>query len=235
MNIAVIPARGGSKRIPRKNIRLFYGQPLLAYSINAAMESNLFRHVIVSTDDHEIALLAREYGALTPFQRPPELATDSAGTMPVMRHAVQEMLKIEPLIERACCIYPTAPFLSATDLRSAYSRLVSQPLDYVFSASTFDYPIQRALRLTRSGVEMVDPDQRHARSQDLEEYFHDAGQFYWGTCNAWLNQIDVFSDKSQLLQLPRYRCLDIDTEEDWIMAELMYSALQKKKDNEGLD
>ena len=232
MKIAIIPARGGSKRIPRKNLRPFCGKPILAYSIAAARDSGVFDHIIVSTDDAEIQAMAREFGATTPFTRPPELANDHATTVPVIRHGVQWVQQHLGAVEHVCCIYATAPFVQAADLKAAQQRLVERQVSgYVFSATTFPFPIQRAFRVKDDGfVEMFDAANYNTRSQDLEEAFQDAGQFYWGSAQAYLSDKIFFSTDSMAYVLPRHRVQDIDTAEDWQRAELMYQALRANGD-----
>ncbi|MGB7286163.1 MAG: pseudaminic acid cytidylyltransferase, partial [Salaquimonas sp.] len=181
MKIAVIPARGGSKRIPRKNVREFCGKPMLAWALEKAIESGLFDRVILTTDDEEIATIGRSFGAETPFMRPDELANDFATTGDVMKHAVEELGENRLY----CCIYPTAPFVQAEDLAIAAKKMQTGSWDYVFSATHFAFPIQRALRQHADhSVSMFEPKNEHTRSQDLEPALHDAGQFYWGTGEA---------------------------------------------------
>lgn len=227
MRLAVIPARGGSKRIPRKNIKTFHGKPMIAWSIQAALGSGCFDEVWVSTDDAEIAQVAQEYGAKVPFLRPEELSNDFATTADVMQHAVnffENENEIRP--DYVCCLYATAPFVIQQDLRNGLSLIQAERVDYVFSATTFPFPIQRAIKLTEQGhVEMFSPEYFNTRSQDLEEAWHDAGQFYWGTAEAWLNKSVIFSDQSKIVELPRYRVQDIDTIDDWSRAELMANLL----------
>ena len=226
MRLAVIPARGGSKRIPRKNIRPFGGKPIIAWSIEAALHSGCFDRVVVSTDDAEIADVARGHGAEVPFLRPPALADDHAGTLAVMRHAV-EACAVDRATGRVCCIYATAPFLRAEDLRRGLQVLEEAGTDYAFSVTSFAFPIQRALRLTPAGrVEMLDPAQFATRSQDLEEAWHDAGQFYWGRAAAWLDEAPLFGHGAAPVILPRHRVEDIDTPEDWVRAEWLFRAMQ---------
>lgn len=224
--IAIIPARGGSKRIPRKNMRDFCGRPMMAWSIAAARESNLFDRVIVSTDSEEIAVVAGECGAETPFMRPAELADDHAATRPVVNHAIRQIERIYSQPKYVCCLYPTAPFVQAADFLKAMEILINNDCQIVFTAASFAHPIQRAFRLTESGrAEMFHPEYRATRSQDLEEAFHDAGQFYFGKTQAFLDDVPTFSQTSIPLILPRYRVHDIDTQEDWELAELVFNAL----------
>jgi len=225
MVVAIIPARGGSKRIPRKNIKEFCSKPMIAYSIEAALESKLFDKVIVSTDDDEIAKIAIQYGAEVPFMRPTELSDDHTATIPVIAHAIEELQKKGP-IEIACCIYATAPFIEVKYLKEAYQSLVRNQSDYAFSATSFAFPIQRAIKLdSKQGVEMFNPEHFNTRSQDLEEAYHDAGQFYFGTAQAWLEARAIFSKASTAVILPRHKVQDIDTMEDFRRAELMYKAI----------
>lgn len=226
MRLAVIPARGGSKRIPRKNIKDFCGKPMIAWSILAAQESGCFDRIIVSTDDDDIAAVAKQWGADVPFKRPAELSDDYTGTIPVIAHAVETLLREGTEFNAVCCLYATAPFVRAEYLRQGYDALVASEGDYAFSVTSYAFPIQRALRITETGhVAMFYPEHFSTRSQDLEEAFHDAGQFYWGTAKAWREQKVIFSAQSIPIILPRYCVQDIDTLEDWYQAELLYKAL----------
>lgn len=227
MKLAIIPARGGSKRIPRKNIKPFCGKPMIAWSIEAAQESGCFDRVIVSTDDAEIAEVARQYGAEVPFMRPLELSDDHTGTIPVIRHAIETINSQGRAVEQACCLYATAPFIRAEDLRRGLELLQGSGGNYAFSVTSYAFPIQRAIRLTPEGrVEMFNPEHFSTRSQDLEEAYHDAGQFYWGRAEAWLQGQMIFSPASLPVMLPRHRVQDIDTPEDWVRAEWMFKAMQ---------
>lgn len=223
MRIAIIPARGGSKRIPRKNIKEFFGKPLIAYSIEIALSSELFDRIIVSTDDKNIASIAKSYGAEI-LERPKELADDFTPTIPVIAHVI-ESLEIKEL-EAVCCIYATAPFLQARYIKEAYEKLLMCRSDYCFSATSFVFPIQRAIKLKNGSIEMFYPEHFNTRSQDLEEAYHDAGQFYWGVPSAWCEAKRIFGKDSSVVVLPRYLVQDIDTLEDWKRAELMYKVLQ---------
>ena len=227
MKLAIIPARGGSKRIPRKNIKPFCGKPMIAWSIEAALESGCFDRVIVSTDDDEIAEVARQHGAEVPFMRPLELSDDHTGTIPVIRHAIETINSQGRAVEQACCLYATAPFIRAEDLRRGLEILQGSGGDYAFSVTSYAFPIQRAIRLTPEGrVEMFNPEHFSTRSQDLEEAYHDAGQFYWGRADAWLQGKMIFSPASLPVMLPRHRVQDIDTPEDWVRAEWLFKAMQ---------
>lgn len=229
MILAVIPARGGSKRIPGKNTREFCGRPVIAYSIAAAVESGVFDHVIVSTDCEQTAAVARELGATVPFMRPAELSDDHTPTIPVIRHAVIAMSDLIGPVTHACCIYATAPFVSAVDIRSGLQVLQqTNGAEFAFPVTTFPFPIFRSLKMSGNHVEMFYPEHELTRSQDLPEAWHDAGQFYWGTSAAWRDRNGIFSAQSLGIPLPRHRVQDIDTEEDWIRAERMFR-LEKSK------
>lgn len=230
MRMAVIPARGGSKRIPRKNIKLFCGKPMIAWSIEAALASDCFDRIIVTTDDEEIAEVARTFGAEVPFQRPPELSDDHTGTIPVIAHAIQWQQQNGQVPTEVCCIYATAPFIRAEDLQRGLQSLERCDCDYAFAVTSFAFPIQRAIRVTELGrVEMFNPQYFNTRSQDLEDAYHDAGQFYWGHANAWLTGKPVFSVAAAPVILPRFRVQDIDTHEDWERAELMFRVLHNSE------
>lgn len=227
MNLCVIPARGGSKRIPRKNIRDFCGKPMIAWSIEAAIKSGLFEHIVVSTDDDEIAAVATSLGAEVPFRRPVELADDHTATRPVVNHAIRdtEQRFVRPV--HVCCIYPTAPFIQISDLQRGLDQLINSGADFAFTVTHFAYPIQRALKLTESGrVAMFQPEHRKTRSQDLERAYHDAGQFYWGLTEAFLDDRDTFSSLASPIVLPNWRVVDIDNEEDWDRAVILFRALK---------
>ena len=223
MRLCVIPARGGSKRIPHKNIREFGGKPMIAWSIEAAQASECFDSITISTDDAEIAEVSKQYGVDAPFMRPAELADDFVGTMPVVAHAVQWYQSHGQDLTAVCCLYATAPFVNPSDISQGYHQLEQSAVDvFVFTATTYASPIERALRLDASTGEaqMWQPEFFSKRSQDLEPAYHDAGQFYWGRPQAWLQSRNLF-ERGKPLLLPRWRVQDIDTEEDWIQAELI--------------
>jgi pseudaminic acid cytidylyltransferase len=229
MRLAIIPARGGSKRIPRKNIKLFGGKPMIAWSIDAAIQSGCFDQIIVSTDDGEIADVAKMYGAEVPFMRPRQLSDDYTGTSAVIAHALDWEIRRGMDVSEVCCIYATAPFLQADDLQRGLAILLSSDAEYAFSVTSYPFPIQRAIRITSTKrIEMFWPNNFNTRSQDLEEAWHDAGQFYWGKPQAWLNYKTVFSKDSVPVPLPRYRVQDIDTAEDWVRAEWLLRSLQNQ-------
>lgn len=231
MKVAVIPARGGSKRIPRKNIRSFAGKPMIAHSIEAAAASSLFEHIVVSTDDPEIADVAKQFGAEVPFVRPDELSNDVIGTTPIVSHATRWMLDQNWRLDAVCCLYATAPFVQADDIKRGLEAMEQGGWDYAFSVTDFAYPIFRSFRvLPEGGVEIFFPEHIGKRSQDLPEAYHDAGQFYWGRPEAWLEQRPVFGARAFPILIPRWRVQDIDTETDWRCAELMFQALSGRDD-----
>lgn len=227
MRIAIIPARGGSKRIPKKNIKQFCGKPMIAYSIDAAYKSNLFDRVIVSTDDESIEKLAQRYGVEV-IKRPKELADDFTPTIPVIAHAIQHINENLNNIVAVCCIYATAPFIQASYIKEAYEKLLSENADYAFPTTTFPFPIQRAVTIKDNKVEMFYPEHFNTRSQDLQEAYHDVGQFYWGTPEAWVKGTPIFSKNATSIVLPRYLVQDIDTIEDWQRAEIMHKVLHNE-------
>lgn len=225
--VAIIPARGGSKRIPRKNVKEFCGKPMIAWSIEAALASGCFEKIIVSTDDSEIAEVAKNSGAAVPFMRPAALSDDFTGTLPVLRHAVEWLSKYDAEVDFACCLYATAPFVSSADLRKGWELIREHNCSFAFSVTSYAFPIQRAIRITDSGrVNMFSPEHFSSRSQDLEEAWHDAGQFYWGSAQAWCEKSSIFDENSVPVKLPRYRVQDIDTAEDWMRAELMFHVMK---------
>lgn len=225
---AIIPARGGSKRITRKNIRPFRGVPIIARTIATLQAARVFDAIYVSTEDDEIASTAREAGALTPFVRPDGLADDHTGTEEVIRHAITAVESIEPTrLDMVCAVYATAVLLDPTDLILARNVLVDDHREFVFAATEFPYPIQRALRKHPDGsCEMFQPEHLMTRSQDLEPAYHDAGQFYWGTRDAWLAGTPIFEANSAFHLLPRKRTQDIDTLEDWQWAERLHQLME---------
>ncbi len=224
MKIAVIPARGGSKRIPRKNIRPFAGRPMIAHAIVIAQSSGLFDHVVVSTDDKDIARAATECGAEVPFVRPAELADDHTPTVPVIAHAIGACQALGWRVDQVCCIYPAVPFLQGTDLVNALHILETNGVDYVFPVAAFPSAIQRALRRLPNGLmEPFYSQYATTRTQDLEPAFYDAGQFYWGLPQTWMQGKTIHQHCAGLV-IPSWRVVDIDTDEDWERAELMYAA-----------
>jgi pseudaminic acid cytidylyltransferase len=228
MRLAVIPARGGSKRIPRKNIKVFHGKPMISYAIGAALGSKAFDRVIVSTDDPEIAEVAKAHGAELPFTRPPELADDHTPTVPVIAHAIRACDELGWNVSEVCCIYPGVPFISVIDLRVAYQQLLFAGTNYVFAVTEFPSPIQRALRRLSDGtVSPFQPEHAATRTQDLEPGYFDVGQFYWGRKKAWIEGLNIHLNGTALV-IPEWRALDIDTPADWERAELLYATLLEK-------
>ena len=227
--VCIIPARGGSKRIPKKNIKPFYGKPLIAYSIETAKQSKLFDRIIVSTDDEEIAKIAKEYGAEVPFMRPKELADDYTGTNKVIKHALDWLKSIGEKYDYACTIYATAPLLQPKYIVKGYEKLKTSDAVYAFSVTSMPFPIQRTFKITKNGrCEMFFPEYYSARSQDLEEAYQDAGQFYWQKLFLQSNE-PIFGKDSIPIILPRHLVQDIDTLEDWERAEKLYKVLQMEK------
>ena len=228
--VAIIPARGGSKRIPRKNIKPFCGKPMISWSIKAAQDSKVFDAIIVSTDDEEIAQVARDCGAEAPFKRPPELSGDHALTLPVIAHAIHWFEENRGSITCACCIYATDPFLEPNNLRAGLEVLQKrEDAEFAFGVTSYAFPIFRALQLKPDGsVGMFWPENELKRSQDLPPAFHDAGQFYWGRKEAFLIRSGIFSARSLPIILPRHSVQDIDTPEDWERAEQLFRLIHKK-------
>lgn len=223
MIIAVIPARGGSKRIPKKNIKLFFGKPIIAYSIQAALESKLFDKVIVSTDCEAIAQVAMDYGADVPFMRPDKLSGDFLGTHEVVGHAVAWLDENQMAVDYACCIYATAPMIEPRNLTRGFELIRTGHWDSVFAAAKYSYPIFRSFKkLDDGGLEMIFPNHYGSRSQDLPDVYHDAGQFYWAKGEAWKAEPGGFSKRNTIIELPSYAVQDIDTVEDWNQAEKIY-------------
>lgn len=228
-SIAIIPARGGSKRIPRKNIKDFFGKPLIAYSIKTALESNLFEKVVVTTDDTEIAKIAKEYGAEVPFIRPAELSDDFSGTGDVINHAINYLKEKGEEYDYACTIYATAPLLQSKYLIEGFDKLKNSDAINTFSSTSMPFPIQRTFKIDANGrCEMFTPQHYMTRSQDLEEAYQDAGQFYWSKLDKTSTEI-MFGKDSIPIVLPRHLVQDIDTLEDWARAELMYEVLNRVK------
>ncbi len=222
--VCLIPARGGSRRIPRKNVREFHGRPMIHWSIDAAAAAGCFARIVVSTDDPSIAEIARAAGAEVPFVRPARLADDHATTIEVVRDALDRMEATGSLPHALCCLYATAPFVRADDLRAGAAAL--DAADFVMPVARYAYPVQRALaRDARGNLRMLHPERYASRSQDLDEALHDAGQFYWGRTAAWRDEAAFFDRRVAALELPRWRVQDIDTPEDWTQAEALFAAL----------
>jgi pseudaminic acid cytidylyltransferase len=224
MKIAVIPARSGSKRIPGKNTKLFYGKPILSWPIAAALKTGMFDKVIVSTDCQKIAEIAVAAGASVPFLRPAELAGDFVATVPVVQHAIAELAS--EAVTHVCCIYPTAAFVTAGMLAEAVAKQQQLHADFVMPVTTYSCPIERALSVERNGMlSMRYPEHLNTRTQDCAELYHDVGQFYYGTVQAWCSSTDFYQQKVAAINVPKYRAHDIDTPDDWVLAELVFSQL----------
>ena len=230
-SLAIIPARGGSKRIPRKNIKEFCGKPIIAYSIQAAIDSGVFDEVMVSTDDLEIAEVARLSGASVPFMRSAEMSTDMAMTAPVLIEVLGEYGKLGTEFDHVCCIYPTAPFISVEKLKDAYNLLLKTKADSVNPVVRFGYPIQRALKIENNKLEMIWPENLNKRSQDLMPAFHDCGQFYFFNVKSFLKQKTLFMTETLPIEIKESEVQDIDNEEDWKIAEMKYLILNGKHEN----
>jgi len=228
--VAIIPARGGSKRIPDKNIKPFCGKPIIVYSIEAAKNAGIFDRIIVSTDSEQIASIAREFGAETPFMRPAELADDHTGTDAVILHALKQLIEDGKKIDYICCIYATAPFVRAEYIMKGYNTLRDKNVASCFAITTYPFPIFRSLKINNQGrLEIFWPEYWERRSQDLTEAYHDAGQFYWADAKKYLKEKQFCPKDTIPVILPRYLVQDIDTIEDWNMAELMFRAQQLSK------
>ena len=226
-SIAIIPARGGSKRIPKKNIKDFFGKPLIAYSIEVALKSKLFDKVIVTTDDENIALIAKKYGAQIPFIRPKELSDDFTGTSDVINHAIDYLKSKGEKFDYVCTIYATAPLLQEKYLIEGFEKLKDSDAINAFSSTSMPFPIQRTFKVNKNGrCEMFTPEYYMTRSQDLDEAYQDAGQFYWTKVNNKSDEI-MFGKDSIPIILPRHLVQDIDTFEDWERAEVMYKVINK--------
>ena len=229
-SIAIIPARGGSKRIPGKNIRNFLGKPIISYSIEAALDCKIFSKVIVSTDDKDIKNIAVSYGAEVPFMRSRKNADDYATLTDVLIEVYHEYKNIGESFEYFCCILPTAPFVSSDDLIKSYKKIFKTDVDCVLSVSRFSYPIQRALQEKADGkLEMSLPEYKNTRSQDLKPMFHDAGQYYFIKSETLINEKTLFPVKTSGIEVDELRVQDIDTETDWKIAEIKYKLLNEKK------
>ena len=224
-NVAIIIARGGSKRIPKKNIKVFRGKSIIAYSIETALNSGLFDYVMVSTDDDEIAVIAKRAGAEVPFTRSEKNSDDLSTTADVISEVLNELKTNGKQFDNACCIYPTAPFISKENLSAAYELLIKNKFDSVFPVCSFSYPIQRALQVTDSKVSMLLPENINKRSQELQATYHDAGQFYWLNTVSFLKEKKVFTQNSGSIILDELQVQDIDNETDWKIAELKHALL----------
>tara|TARA_R110002049_G_scaffold2365_2_gene17262 strand:- start:19173 stop:19877 length:705 start_codon:yes stop_codon:yes gene_type:complete len=230
-NLAIIPARGGSKRIPRKNVKLFLGKPIIAYSIEAALKSNLFDAVMVSTDDEEIARIAINYGAKVPFLRSSNNASDFAVLADVVHEVVTNYNEQNKSFDNICCVLPTAPFITSNKISEAYNKLTEGNFDSVFPVLEFSFPIQRSLKIEANKVTMVWSDHLNTRSQDLEPRYHDSGQFYWLKESTFRKEKKLFTDNSGAIIISELHAQDIDTETDWKLAEIKYKLMLNDQKN----
>lgn len=222
-SLCVIPARGGSKRIPRKNVKMFCGQPMIAWSIQAAQQTGLFERIVVSTDDPEIAVIARDYGAESPFTRPADLADDHTPIVPAVRHALSCVEHEELRFDLICCLFATAPFVTADSIREGRDLMVADPrTDFAFTATRFSFPIFRAVGRQSDGTaRMFWPEHHLTRSQDLPEAYHEAGQFFWASREALLVHDSIYTGRARMVPVPAERVQDIDTEDDWTRAQVL--------------
>ena len=227
MNIAIIPARGGSKRIPRKNIKKLFGKPMIAYAIDVAIKSKLFNHVIVSTDDNEIKNISIKFGAEVPFLRPKNLADDHVPTIPVISHAIKDCINKEILFENVCCIYPSVPMLEPKDLKYSYNLFLKNKEKFCLPISEFPSSLLRSLKINKKGIlKPFFSENELKRSQDLKKGYFDTGQFYWGTKKKWLTSKNLHFG-SIGFKIPSWRIIDIDEINDWRKAEIMYEFKKK--------
>jgi pseudaminic acid cytidylyltransferase len=226
-NICIIPARGGSKRIPKKNIKLFYGKPIISYPIEMAIKSNLFEKVIVSTDDNKIATIAKKYGA-TIHNRPKLLADDKTDTRTVIVDVIKSLEKDNFFCKKVCCIYPTSIFFNKSELIQACKKLLKN-INYIFSATKYDHPIFRSFKKSGKKIKMVIPRMEKKRTQDLEEYYHDAAQFYFGWKKSWIKKKRIFHGSSSFVEIPKLRSQDLDNLEDWKNAKILWKVKKYSK------
>ena len=224
--VAIIPARGGSKRIPRKNIKLFDGHPIISYSIRIALESGLFSDVMVSTDDEEIAEIAKHYGAKVPFRRSAKNSDDTATTADVLIEVLETYQANDQYFEFACCIYPTAPLVTVSSLKEGFTRMTNESFDVVIPILRYGYPIQRALKRIDARISMAFPENKDTPSQELQPMFHDSGQFYWLNVQRFLQKKQLWTDNVGSIEVSALDAQDIDTMEDWRLAEIKYMMRQ---------
>lgn len=229
-NIAIIPARGGSKRIPHKNIKNFLGKPMISYAIDAAKESGIFSHIVVSTDDEEIATIAKKCGAEVPHMRPKELADDYTPSGAVIANEITWLKEHNITADYYCCIYATVPLIRSFDIKACIEEMIKTNKARGYTLCNYPFPIWRSCYVKNGVSQPIWPENMPKRSQDLPEAFHDAGLFYWGTGDAWtIGKPEFYSDKTLAYIVPRYLVVDIDTPEDWHSAELMYQVLKLKE------
>ena len=225
---AIIPARGGSKRIRKKNIKNFCGRPMIGWVIEKLIDTKIFSNVIVSTDDPEIAEISKHFGAEVPFFRKKELSDDFTITVPVISNAILECEKIGYHFEYVCCVYPCSPFLTSNDLYESFHILIKGNYEFIYPITQYTHPIQRSLKFNKNNIlTFYYPENELVRTQDLEVFYHDTGQFYWGKRLSWVNQKKMHTDGTGYI-IPSWRVIDIDNEDDWKRAELMFSTFKQK-------
>ena len=225
--LALIPARGGSKRISQKNIKSFAGKPIIGWTIEKAIKTNLFKKILVSTDDKEIARVSKSFGADIAFPRPNNISNDRSTVLEVVRHSIEELEKSGEFYEHIVLLYATAPLMDEKDLIKAAENIKNT--DFIVSVNEYSYPVQRALRLKKNEISMVEPTNFKKRSQDLEPLFHDAAQFIIGTPHAWKTKTPLIDGITKPYIVPRYRSQDIDSVDDWYEAELKFFYLTRDK------
>jgi len=222
MIIAIIPARGGSKRIPKKNIKDFLGKPIISYSITAALKSKLFDEIMASTDDMQIAEISKSLGAKVPFMRSKENSNDYAGTSDVILEVLDKYKENGNIFDYCCCIYPTAPFITPEKLKKSFELFKVKDYDSLFPVVKYSYPIQRSYKFVNDKISMVWPENYSKRSQDLEQIYHDAGQFYWLKVEEFIKKKQIYTDNSGAIVFSELEVQDIDNEEDWKLAEMKF-------------
>ena len=220
--LAIIPARGGSKRIPRKNLKLFLDKPIISYSIESALETNLFDEVMVSTDDHTIAGIARQYGAQVPFMRSSENSDDYAATADVLIEVISQYETAGKKFEYGCCLYPTAPFVTSKKLQDSFKVLCEENANSLVPVVEYNFPLQRALKRCKGRIIYAQSEFANTRSQDLEPFYHDCGQFYWFRTESLIKEKSLMTTETAYFEIPRYEAQDIDSLDDWIIAEALY-------------
>ncbi len=222
MKIAIIPARKNSKRIKNKNIKNFYGKPIISYAIKYAKESKLFDRIIVSSDSKKIIKIAKNFGAEAPFVRPKKFSTDKALTIDVIKHAIKWLKEKQINPKYICCIYPASPLLKAEDLKKSFLIARKNKYDFIISSSKFSYPIERSFEIKNKKIKLLKPNKSSTMTQKLKTYYHDAGQFYWGRTNKWLQKKKLLTNNSFAFKLPQLRVQDIDHREDWDIAKKLF-------------
>ena len=226
MIIAIIPARQGSKRIKNKNIKSFLGKPIINYSITQAKKAKIFDEIIVSTNSNKILNHAKKLGAKNSFLREESISDDNTGILDVMADAADKMMeKYNKKIKYLCCIFAASPLIQFQDLRKGYYEIKKNKFDYVFSATNYSYPIERSFKIKRNQIKMINKNNYKKKSQFFDETYHDAGQFYFGKINSWLNKKIIFNNRSKIIKLPNWRVQDIDVKDDWKRAEILYKNL----------